>query len=96
MEGMRPQSGLWDLAAGIWAVGAWLAALATLGWVLAPFENTESNMAAELSLLALATIGAVSAAATARARWRDDSRSAGLLFVLSLLSFAVWTVLLRG
>jgi hypothetical protein len=93
---MGSRSLLVDLAVGVYLLAAGVAALFALGWTLAPFENAEPNTALELAQLGLAVIGLATAAAMARAFWGGNSRGAGMLFLVSLLSFAIWAVVIGG
>ena len=96
VESRRSPGVFVDVAVGLYVLAAGVVLLFALAWTLAPFENTEPNTAWELAQLGLAVIGLATAAAMARAFWGGNSRDAGMLFLVSLLSFTVWAVVIGG
>ena len=94
MKSSRSGGALVDVAVGVYVLAAGLAVVFALGWTLAPFENAAPRTGFWLAQLGLALVGLATAVAMARAFWGGDSRRAGLLLLVSLLSFAAWAVVI--
>jgi hypothetical protein len=94
VESIRRRS-LWvDLAVFLYLFGTGTAVLFSVGWTMAPFENTEPNTAHDAALVGLALTALATAWAMARAVWRDDLSSARILLLASVVSLAIWALAL--
>jgi hypothetical protein len=94
MEPERGHSGWWDLAAALYVAGTGIAALCTVGWAMAPFENVEDDTGSQAALVVFAALSLVAGWRMAVAVWSGDSIVARVLLVASLVSLAVWARLL--
>jgi hypothetical protein len=94
VKSIRPRS-LWvDVAVFLYLIGAGTAVVFSVGWAMAPFENTDPNTAHEAALVGLAVTALATAWAMARAVWRGDWSSARVLLLASVVSLAIWALAL--
>jgi hypothetical protein len=94
VESIRPRSPWVNLAVFLYLIGAGTAVLVSVGWAMAPFENTDPNTAHDAALIGLAVAALATAWAMARAVWRGNSSSARVLLIASVVSLAIWALAL--
>jgi hypothetical protein len=95
VESSRPQpSPLVELAVCLYVLGTGVTALFSIGWSMAPFENSEPDTTHELVLVGLSLCALAAAAAMTRAVWRDQAAHALAPLAVSLVCVAAWVVAL--
>jgi hypothetical protein len=88
----RQPSPLVDLAVGLYALGTGVTAVFSIGWAIAPFENTDPNTAHELLLVGLALAAVVSAVVMGRAVRDGNSVRAWRALGGSLVCLGFWAI----
>ena len=92
METTRPRS-LWvDLVVFLYLFGTGTVLLFSVGWAMAPFENSDPDTAHDAALVGLAVTSFTTAALMARAVWRGNHSRALLPLLVSVLSLSIWAL----